>query len=78
MLEEKTLEDQIASILTTYRNHNQLDSTHELEVGVWFTTPIPDPTVEWQQWDAMKELKAIFEKPKLTVIKGGKNDDKSN
>lgn len=82
VLEEETLEDQIASILTTYRNHNQLDPTHELEVGVWFTTPIPDPTVEWQQWDEIENfVKAIgdqFSKPKLTVIKGGKDDNKND
>ena len=78
VLEEKTLEDQIASVLATYRDHNNLDSTHELEVGVWFVTPIPDPTVQWEQWDPMDTLKAIFEKPKLTVIKGGKNDNKTD
>lgn len=82
VLEEETLEDQIASILATYRNHNQLDPTHELEVGVWFTTPIPDPTVEWQQWDEVENfVKAIadqFSKPKLTVIKGGKDDNKTD
>jgi len=78
VLEEKTLEDQIASVLTTYRNHNNLDLTHELEVGVWFVTPIPDPTVQWEQWDPMETLKDIFEKPKLTVIKGGKNDNKTD
>jgi hypothetical protein len=49
----------------------------ELRVAVWFTTPKPAPDVQWDEWDPMEDIREMFEdisKPKLTVIKGGKDE----
>lgn len=66
MLQEETLEKQIASIVHTYREHNQLPEQIPLLVGVWLETPIPEPEPQIS-WDPVY-------RPELRVIQGGKNE----
>jgi hypothetical protein len=68
-LEEATLEAQIDVIVTQYREHNELGDSVPVYVGVWFVTPTAEPGLL---------IQFEPEKPKLTVIKGGKNDNKIN
>ena len=80
-LEHKTLAQSVEHVLDKYREHNNMQEDVELRVAVWFTTPKPAPDVQWDEWDPMEDIREMFEdisKPKLTVIKGGKDDDKSN
>jgi len=67
ILEEEDLEAQLVNVIRTYREHNDLDYSHPVEVGVWFTTPQPD-AVEIQ-WDPI-----LNTQPELRVIQGGKDD----
>ena len=67
VLEEEDLEAQIVHVVRQYREHNDLDYSHPVEVGVWFTTPQPD-AVEIQ-WEPL-----LNTQPDLRVIQGGKDD----
>ena len=67
ILEEENLEAQLVNVIRTYREHNNLDHSHPVEVGVWFTTPQPD-AVEIQ-WEPL-----LNTQPDLRVIQGGKDD----
>ena len=66
VLEEPDLEAQIVHVVRQYREHNDLDHSHPVEVGVWFTTPQPD-AVEIQ-WEPL-----LNTQPDLRVIQGGKD-----
>ena len=62
MLEKKDLTAQLANVVQTYRDHNELEPHVPLQVGVWFETPIAEPIVDWTP----------FFKPELKVLQGGK------
>ena len=86
LLEDKTLANPYQHVLRykLLRESQPIrwKRTLNLGVGVWFTTPIARlHDVQWDEWDPMEDIREMFEdisKPKLTVIKGGKDDDKSN
>ena len=69
VLEEKDLEAQLVYVIRTYREHNQLANNVPLLVGVWFETPIPEPQIEWKEWEPV-----LNTQPDLRVIQGGKDD----
>ncbi len=80
-LEHETLAQSVEHVLDKYREYNEMEEDVELKVAVWFTTPKPAPDVQWEEWDHIKNIKEMFEdlsKPKLTVIKGGKDDNKND
>ena len=62
VLEKKDLTAQLANVVQTYRDHNELEPHVPLQVGVWFETPIAEPIVNW----------TTFFKPELEVLQGGK------
>ena len=62
VLEKKDLTAQLANVVQTYRDHNELEPHVPLQVGVWFETPIAEPIVNWTP----------FFKPELEVLQGGK------
>jgi hypothetical protein len=68
-LEELTLEAQVDVLVTQYREHNELGDSVPVYVGIWFVTPNEEPGLL---------IQFEPEKPKLTIIQGGKNDNPIN
>jgi hypothetical protein len=68
-LEELTLEAQVDLLVTQYREHNELGDSVPVYVGIWFVTPNEEPGLL---------IQFEPEKPKLTIIQGGKNDNPIN